>query len=87
METKTLFRTPAWDSQTLLPQPRRLLSVRNFTILTEIDVRQVLKELSPSILRPYLILSACSLPLAYRAIKADDVIGSMLLILCAPIAD
>jgi uncharacterized protein (DUF302 family) len=58
---------------------KKALKRQEFTILTEIDMRQVLKEVSPSILRPYLILSACSLPLAYRAIKVDDVIGSMLL--------
>jgi uncharacterized protein (DUF302 family) len=29
--------------------------------------------------RPYLILSACSLPLAHRAIQANDNIGSILL--------
>lgn len=58
---------------------KKALKRQEFTILTEIDMRQVLKEVSPSILRPYLIQSACSLPLAYRAIKVDDVIGSMLL--------
>jgi uncharacterized protein (DUF302 family) len=58
---------------------KEALKRQEFMILAEIDIRQVLKEVSPSILRPYLILSACSLPLAYRAIKVDDVIGSTLL--------
>jgi uncharacterized protein (DUF302 family) len=58
---------------------KEALKRQEFTILAEIDMRQVLKEVSPSILRPYLILSACSAALACRAIKADDVIGSMLL--------
>jgi uncharacterized protein (DUF302 family) len=58
---------------------KKALKRQRFTILSEIDIRQVLKEVSPSILRPHLILSACSLPLAYRAIKVDDVISSMLL--------
>lgn len=58
---------------------KEALKRQNFTIVTEIDIRQVLKDVAPSILRPHLILSACSLPLAYRAIKVDDVICSMLL--------
>jgi uncharacterized protein (DUF302 family) len=58
---------------------KKALERQEFTILTEIDMCQVLKEVSPSILRPHLIISACILPLACRAITVDDVIGSMLL--------
>jgi len=39
---------------------KKALERQKFAILTEIDMRQALKEVSPSILRPYLILSACS---------------------------
>lgn len=55
------------------------LNRQEFSILAEIDMCQVLKKRLSVDLRPYLILSACSLPLAHRAIRADDAIGSMLL--------
>ncbi len=58
---------------------KEALQRHELSILAEIDLRQVLKERLSVALRPYLILSACSLPLAHRAIKADDAIGSMLL--------
>ncbi len=58
---------------------KEALKREEFSILAEIDVRQVLKRHLSVDLRPYLILSACSLPLLHRAIKADDAIGSTLL--------
>ena len=58
---------------------KEALKRQEFSILAEIDMRQVLKKHLSVDLRPYLILSACSLPLAHRAIKVDDAIGSMLL--------
>jgi uncharacterized protein (DUF302 family) len=58
---------------------KEALKHQEFAILAEIDMRQVLKERLSVDLRPYVILSACSLPLAKRAIEADDAIGSMLL--------
>ena len=50
-----------------------------FLIVAEIDMRQVLKRHLSADLRPYLILSACNLPLVHRAVEADDAIGSTLL--------
>ena len=59
---------------------KEALKRQKFSILAEIDVYQVLrKQQLFADVRPYLILSACSLPLAHRAIKADDAIGSLLL--------
>ena len=58
---------------------KEALKCEEFWILAEIDMRQVLKEHLSVDVRPYLILSACNLPLVYRAIKADDAIGSLLL--------
>lgn len=58
---------------------KEALKREKFSILAEIDMRQILKGHLSLDLRPYLILSACNLPLAYRVIKADDAIGSMLL--------
>ena len=58
---------------------KEALRREEFSILAEIDMRKVLKRHLSVDLRPYLILSACNLPLIHRAIKADDAIGSMLL--------
>jgi uncharacterized protein (DUF302 family) len=57
---------------------KEALKREEFSILAEIDMRQILKSRLSVDLRPYLILSACNVPLAHRAIKADDAIGSML---------
>lgn len=58
---------------------KEALKREEFLIVAEIDMCQVLKRHLSVDLRPYVILSACNLALVYRAIKADDAIGSMLL--------
>jgi uncharacterized protein (DUF302 family) len=55
------------------------LKRQEFLTLAEIDMHQVLRKHFSADLRPYLILSACILPLAHRAINADDAIGALLL--------
>jgi len=49
-----------------------------FGVLTEIDVRKTLKEKIGVDFRPYLILGACNAPFAYKALQAEDKIGTML---------
>lgn len=71
--------TPAWASQTRFAAAREALKREGFSILAEIDMRQVFKRHLSVDLRPYFILSVCNLPLVHRAIEADDAIGSMLL--------
>ena len=58
---------------------RRALEAHHLKILAEIDLRDALRRYLAADFRPYLVLSACSLPLVYRAIQADDSIGSLLL--------
>lgn len=49
-----------------------------FGIMTEIDVQKTLKEKLGVSFRPYRILGACNPAFAYKALLAEDKIGTML---------
>ncbi len=55
-----------------------LLKEEGFGILTEIDVRETLKKKLNIDFRNYKILGACNPPFAYKALQAEDKIGTML---------
>lgn len=54
------------------------LKKEGFGILTEIDVRQTFKKKLDVDYPEYRILGACNPPFAYKALQAEDKIGTML---------
>lgn len=57
-----------------------IASLKNegFGLLTEIDVKETLKKKLDVDFQKYRILGACNPPFAYKALKAENKIGTML---------
>ena len=57
---------------------KEALKRHNFRVLTEIDMKDNFKKGLNVDFRPYLILGTCNPELSYRALQAEDKIGTML---------
>jgi uncharacterized protein (DUF302 family) len=64
--------------ETVIEQVREALKNQGFGILTEIDVKEKMKEKLGLDMNKYIILGACNPANAYKAILAEENIGLML---------
>jgi uncharacterized protein (DUF302 family) len=63
---------------TVIKKVIALLKEEGFGVLTEIDIQQTLKKKLNVDFKKYKILGACNPALAYKALQAEDKIGTML---------
>ncbi|MEP3836740.1 MAG: DUF302 domain-containing protein [Algibacter sp.] len=64
--------------ETIEIKVKTLLKNEGFGVLTEIDMQSTLKEKLNKDFKKYKILGACNPPFAFKALQAEDKIGTML---------
>jgi uncharacterized protein (DUF302 family) len=62
----------------VIDKVKKGLKVEGFGILTEIDIKETMKKKLDVDFKQYKILGACNPPFAYKALQAEDKIGTML---------
>ena len=68
----------AGDFDTIIQKVTQLLKEQGFGVLTQIDIQQALKEKLNVDFKKYKIVGACNPAFAYKALQAEDKIGTML---------
>jgi uncharacterized protein (DUF302 family) len=71
-------KTVDMDFDEAVSNVTQALKKEGFGILTDIDVKSTLKKKLDVDFRNYRILGACNPPFAYKALQAEDKIGTML---------
>ena len=66
------------DFESAITRVTEALKAEGFGILTEIDVKATMKKKLDVDFRNYKILGACNPPFAFKALQAEDKIGTML---------
>jgi uncharacterized protein (DUF302 family) len=73
-----LSKTLSTSFDDALARTMDALKNEGFGVITQIDIRETLKQKLDADFRPYQILGACNPALAYEALKLEDKVGTML---------
>lgn len=73
-----LAKTLATSFDDAISRTIEALKAEGFGIITQIDMRETLKQKLNADFRPYTILGACNPALAFEALKLEDKVGTML---------
>jgi len=74
----TLKRTTQRTYEEVLARIPELLKAEGFGVLTQIDVKETMKQKIGADFRKYKILGACNPQLAHKVLSADLEVGAML---------